>query len=139
MAAKSAIKPSPPCAGRSASCSRTSSCSPAGSTRQPPKDGQRDVKLWGGQKQLLAIARVFLKNPPILILDEATSALDTATEREIQTALADLAAGPTPPSPAPRVATIRHADRIVVVTEGGIAEEGRHDALLAAGGYYHVL
>ena len=97
------------------------------------------MKLSGGQKQRLAIARMFLKNPPILILDEATSALDTATEREIQTALADLAAGRTTLVIAHRLATIRHADRIVVVTEGGIAEEGRHDALLAAGGYYHVL
>jgi len=101
--------------------------------------GERGVKLSGGQKQRLAIARVFLKNPPILILDEATSALDTETERDIQAALAELAAGRTTLVIAHRLATVRHADRIVVVTESGIAEEGRHEALLAMGGYYRRL
>ncbi|WP_144764065.1 ABC transporter ATP-binding protein [Methylobacterium dankookense] len=101
--------------------------------------GERGVKLSGGQKQRLAIARVFLKNPPILILDEATSALDTETEREIQAALAELASGRTTLVIAHRLATVRHADRIVVVTQSGIVEEGRHEALLAAGGYYRRL
>ncbi|GJD49598.1 Putative multidrug export ATP-binding/permease protein [Methylobacterium crusticola] len=101
--------------------------------------GERGVKLSGGQKQRLAIARVFLKNPPILILDEATSALDTQTEREIQQSLTDLAEGRTTLVIAHRLATIRNADRIVVVAENGVAEEGRHDALVEAGGYYRRL
>lgn len=101
--------------------------------------GERGVKLSGGQKQRLAIARAFLKNPPILILDEATSALDTQTEREIQASLFELAEGRTTLVIAHRLATIRHADRIVVVAESGIAEQGRHDALLAGDGYYRRL
>ncbi|WP_438345097.1 ABC transporter ATP-binding protein [Methylorubrum populi] len=101
--------------------------------------GERGVKISGGQKQRLAIARAFLKNPPILILDEATSALDTQTEREIQASLFELAEGRTTLVIAHRLATIRHADRIVVVAESGIAEQGRHDALLAADGYYRRL
>ena len=101
--------------------------------------GERGVKLSGGQKQRLAIARAFLKNPPILILDEATSALDTQTEREIQASLSELAEGRTTLVIAHRLATIRHADRIVVVAENGIAEQGRHDALLAGDGYYRRL
>ncbi|MCP1536446.1 ABC transporter ATP-binding protein [Methylorubrum extorquens] len=101
--------------------------------------GERGVKLSGGQKQRLAIARAFLKNPPILILDEATSALDTQTEREIQASLFELAEGRTTLVIAHRLATIRHADRIVVVAENGIVEQGRHDVLLAGNGYYRRL
>ncbi|MEM7029588.1 MAG: ABC transporter ATP-binding protein [Chloroflexota bacterium] len=101
--------------------------------------GERGVKLSGGQKQRLAIARMFLKNPPILILDEATSALDTATEVAIQQALVELSKGRTTLVIAHRLATIKNADRIVVVTEEGIAEEGQHDALIAAGGIYSQL
>jgi ATP-binding cassette subfamily B protein len=101
--------------------------------------GERGVKLSGGQKQRLAIARVFLRNPPVLILDEATSALDTETERAIQAALAELARGRTTLVIAHRLATIRDADRIVVVADGAIAEQGTHGALLAAGGAYAAL
>ena len=101
--------------------------------------GERGVKLSGGQKQRMAIARMFLKNPPILILDEATSALDTETERAIQASLAELAAGRTTLVIAHRLATIQNADRIVVVDETGIAEQGRHEELVAAGGVYHRL
>lgn len=101
--------------------------------------GERGVKLSGGQKQRLAIARMFLKNPPILILDEATSALDTATEVAIQQALVELSKGRTTLVIAHRLATIKNANRIVVVTEEGIVEEGRHEELLATGGIYSKL
>ncbi|HBN5114236.1 TPA: ABC transporter ATP-binding protein [Listeria innocua] len=93
--------------------------------------GERGVKLSGGQKQRLAIARMFLKNPPILILDEATSALDTETEQVIQASLEELAEGRTTLIIAHRLATIKHADRIIVVNETGISETGTHDELLA--------
>jgi ATP-binding cassette, subfamily B, bacterial len=101
--------------------------------------GERGVKLSGGQKQRLAIARMFLKNPPILILDEATSALDTETERAIQRSLADLSEGRTTLVIAHRLATIRNADRIIVVDRNGIAEQGAHAELLAQDGLYRRL
>lgn len=101
--------------------------------------GERGVKLSGGQKQRLAIARMFLKNPAILILDEATSALDTETERAIQQSLAELSKGRTTLIIAHRLATIRDADRIVVVDGSGIREQGPHETLLAAKGAYSRL
>lgn len=101
--------------------------------------GERGVKLSGGQKQRLSIARMFLKNPSILILDEATSALDTATEAAIQKSLSDLAVGRTTLVIAHRLSTIRNADRIIVVDESGIVEQGSHEELVAVGGMYSKL
>ncbi|WP_080871927.1 ABC transporter ATP-binding protein [Oceanobacillus timonensis] len=98
--------------------------------------GERGLKLSGGQKQRIAIARMFLKNPPILILDEATSALDTETEMIIQQALNDLAANRTTIVIAHRLATIKAADRIMVVTKKGIEEEGTHEELLQKDGIF---
>ncbi len=98
--------------------------------------GERGLKLSGGQKQRIAIARMFLKNPPILILDEATSALDTETEAIIQNALTELSKDRTTLIIAHRLATIRNADKIVVVTEDGIAEEGGHNELIEKGGIF---
>ena len=98
--------------------------------------GERGFKLSGGQKQRIAIARMFLKNPPILILDEATSALDTETEMIIQQALNDLAKNRTTLVIAHRLATIKNADRIMVVTKDGIAEEGSHNELIKQDGIF---
>lgn len=101
--------------------------------------GERGVKLSGGQKQRLSIARVFLKNPPILILDEATSALDNATEIMIQQALDELCKGRTTLVVAHRLSTIKNADEIAVVSGGEICESGTHDQLVAQDGIYAML
>ncbi len=98
--------------------------------------GERGVRLSGGQKQRLCIARVFLKNPPILILDEATSALDNTTELLIQQALDELSIGRTTLVVAHRLSTIKNADEIAVVSDGKILEQGDHDALLSKNGVY---
>ncbi|MFP7199841.1 ABC transporter ATP-binding protein [Lysinibacillus halotolerans] len=98
--------------------------------------GERGLKLSGGQKQRLAIARMFLKNPPILILDEATSALDTETEKIIQESLAELAENRTTLVIAHRLATIKDADRVIVVTPNGIEEDGSYNELIAENGIF---
>lgn len=100
--------------------------------------GERGVKLSGGQKQRISIARVFLKNPPILILDEATSALDNESEFQVAKSLAELSVGRTTVTIAHRLSSIRNSDRILVLNETGIVEEGNHESLLAQKGmYYH--
>ena len=101
--------------------------------------GERGVKLSGGQKQRISIARIFLKNPPILILDEATSALDNETEKKIQRALNSLSKNRTTLIIAHRLATVQKADRIVVLTDEGIVEQGKHEELLAKKGVYYDL
>ena len=98
--------------------------------------GERGTRLSGGQKQRISIARVFLKNPPILVLDEATSALDNESERYIQKSLEELAKDRTTITIAHRLSTIRNADEILVVADNGIAERGTHEELLAQGGIY---
>ncbi|MDD6796907.1 MAG: ABC transporter ATP-binding protein [Clostridia bacterium] len=101
--------------------------------------GQRGVKLSGGQKQRLSIARVFLKNPPVLIFDEATSALDNESERVVQESLEKLAKNRTTLVIAHRLSTIKNAGRILVLTDNGIEEEGTHDELIAKKGIYEHL
>jgi ATP-binding cassette subfamily B protein len=103
------------------------------------KVGERGLKLSGGEKQRVGIARTLLKNPPILILDEATSALDTQTERDIQDSLREMGEGRTVITIAHRLSTIADADRIVVLEQGRIVESGTHDDLLAKGGRYAAM
>ena len=101
--------------------------------------GDRGAKLSGGQRQRLSIARAVLKNPDILILDEATSALDTESEKLVQDALYKLLKGRTSIVIAHRLSTIMNADRIFVIDEGNIVEQGKHDELIAKGGVYAKL
>lgn len=103
------------------------------------KVGERGLKLSGGEKQRVGIARTLLKNPPILILDEATSALDTQTERSIQESLAEMGQGRSVITIAHRLSTIADADQILVLEEGKVIERGTHDALLDLGGVYHAM
>ena len=101
--------------------------------------GERGTLLSGGQKQRISIARIFLKDPPVLILDEATSSIDTRTEVRIQAAFARMMQGRTSFIVAHRLSTIREADVILVMKDGRIVEQGGHDALLAQGGFYAKL
>lgn len=99
--------------------------------------GERGVKLSGGQKQRISIARVFLKNPPIMILDEATSALDNESEFAVAQSLNKLSEGRTTITIAHRLSSIKNSDRILVLTDKGITEEGTHDELMALKGIYY--
>ena len=101
--------------------------------------GERGVKLSGGQRQRIAIARVILKNAPILVLDEATSALDSEVEGAIQASLDTLMAGKTVIAIAHRLSTIARMDRLVILDRGHIVEQGTHDELLRCGGHYAAL
>ena len=101
--------------------------------------GERGVKLSGGQKQRISIARVFLKNPPIMILDEATSALDNESEYAVAESLGRLSKGRTTLTIAHRLSSIRNSDRILVLTENGIVEEGNHEELMKLEGIYYRL
>jgi ATP-binding cassette subfamily B protein len=101
--------------------------------------GQRGVKLSGGQKQRISIARVFLKNPPIIIFDEATSALDNESEKAVREALEVLTNNRTTLVIAHRLSTVRNAERIIVLTEDGIQEQGTHETLIDLGGTYAAL
>ena len=101
--------------------------------------GERGIKLSGGQKQRISIARVFLKNPPILILDEATSSLDNESEKTVQQSLDRLVKGRTVFTIAHRLTTIKNADTILVLTENGIEEQGTHGELLEKHGLYYEL